>query len=327
MNNDIELLKPCIRSVTNEDKQKLETFSYSKLEVFKNCPMQYKIKYKDGLKTDETTLALELGSLCHKILELKGQMLVSGLKVNYEYLRSVLEQGYVSDSETLLGIKTLRTKYFDDWLTSDNKSGMNYDQKIQIFNRIIESEMEDSYMQGWQPYKFEHEFEFVWKDRAIIHGFIDRIDQSTSGSGEVRVWDYKTSKAIYDNSKVATSMQFFIYALAILHEVHELPTSSNYRFILIDRFQPALSTGYVKRGIKALDNLLDKINNSEQCFCPNPTPLCYWCDYCKNNPQAKTYRDLCPYYSLWTPTNKTFSVNQTFDKDTINKQPTRKLIF
>ena len=44
----METLKTKIRTVTEHDRRKLPTFSYSKIEVFRNCPMQYKIKFLRG---------------------------------------------------------------------------------------------------------------------------------------------------------------------------------------------------------------------------------------------------------------------------------------
>ena len=43
---------------------------------------------------------------------------------------------------------------------------------------------------------------------------------------------------------------------------------------------------------------------------PNPSPLCYWCEYSNTNPCiTKEGKNLCPYYSLWTKDNRAnFSV-------------------
>ena len=60
-----------VRGVTEADRGVLPRLSYSGLETFRNCEYQYNLKYGEKKYTKETTLALELGSLCHLILELK----------------------------------------------------------------------------------------------------------------------------------------------------------------------------------------------------------------------------------------------------------------
>lgn len=326
-----EILLPYIRSVTDEDREKLPKFSYSKLEVFGTCEYRYHLQYNQGMYTDDTTLALELGSLCHYILEQKGKMLKADTGiVDYSLLDDILENGVIVDDEKthehLLGVRDLKKKYFDIWYEADNASGMTYEDKMKVFNKVLQSEMEND--NGWTPLLFEYHFEFVWDNRVIIHGFIDRIDTK---DGEYRTVDYKTSKRIYDDSKLPTSLQFGIYALAILHKFGKLPAESIYRFILIDEIQLALTKGWEKRLIKSLTTKFDRIDlhTQSELWKPSPSPLCYWCNFAKTNPNAHDFKDVCVYHCLWTPTKKTFEVNQKYNtldaaKSKLNE---RKLVF
>lgn len=321
-----ELLKR-IRPVTEEDR-KLPVFSYSKIEVFKNCPLQYRYKYIDKKYSQDTSIALELGSLCHYVLEQKGRMIVAGQNVNYDRLNDILLDG-VSEvdektKETLLGVRQLKRKYFEVWHEADNASGASYEDKIKIFNQVLHNDMEDT---EWKPVYFEMPFEFVWDNKVIIKGFIDRIDVKEN---QYRTIDYKTSKKVYEQSKLATSLQFGIYALAILNEFGVLPIESIYRFILIDEEQYALTKGWEKRLIKALDKVFGDIEASEnkKVFVPKPSPLCHWCNFCQTNPEATIYRNECEYFSKWTPTQKTFEVNKKWNAlENINTTTKRKLVF
>lgn len=318
-------LKERIRSVTDKDKG-LPTFSYSKIEAFKNCPLQYRFKYLDKKYSKDTSISLELGSLCHYVLELKGKMVASGQAVDYGKLHSVLQNGVTETNEKtkekLLGVAQLKKKYFDVWHEADNASCASYEEKMLLFNNVLHSEMENT---AWQPAYFEKPFEFVWDNKVILKGFIDRIDVK---DGQYRTVDYKTSKKVYDQSKLATSLQFGIYALAILNEFGSLPVESQYRFILIDDEQYALTKGWEKRLIKALDKVFGDIEASENknTFIPKSSPLCYYCNFCSNNPSASVYRNDCEYFSLWTPTKKTFEVNKKWNalENTVEK---RRLVF
>ena len=316
-----------IRPVTEDDKN-LPVFSYSKMEVFKNCPLQYRYKYIEKKYSQDTSIALELGSLCHYVLEQKGKMIVSGETVDYEKLNDILMNGVTETDEKtkeeLLGVNQLKRKYFEVWHEADNASGASYDEKIKLFDKVLHEEMEDT---DWKPKYFEKPFEFVWDNKVILKGFIDRIDTK---DGQYRTVDYKTSKKIYEQSKLATSLQFGVYALAILNEFGVLPIESEYRFILIDDKQYALTKGWENRLIKAMDKVFGDIEASEKksVFVPKPSPLCHWCNFCQTNPEATIYRNECEYFSKWTPTQKTFEVNKKWNAlENINTAPKRKLVF
>ena len=316
-----------IRPVTDDDKN-LPVFSYSKMEVFKNCPLQFRYKYIEKKYSQDTSIALELGSLCHYVLEQKGRMIVSGETVDYEKLNDILMNGVTETDEKtkeeLLGVNQLKRKYFEVWHEADNASGASYDEKIKLFDKVLHDEMEET---DWKPTYFEKPFEFVWDNKVILKGFIDRIDTK---DGQYRTVDYKTSKKIYEQSKLATSLQFGVYALAILNEFGVLPIESEYRFILIDDKQYALTKGWENRLIKAMDKVFGDIEASEKksVFVPKPSPLCHWCNFCQTNPEATIYRNECEYFSKWTPTQKTFAINKKRNAlENINTAPKRKLVF
>jgi len=315
-------LKERIRAVTKGD-EKLPRFSYSKIDTFKKCPTRYRLQYLDGKRSEDTTIALEIGSLLHKVLECKAEMMIRQEVIDYEFLNRVLTEGAKDGNETILGTKQLRRKYFDKYSTPDDASGMSYVEKIELFKeKVLPVEMENG---DWIPMSTEMPFEFIWDNRAIIHGFIDRVDKRGE---EYKVVDYKTSKKVYSDKELPTSLQFGIYALAVLNKYGALPVESEYRFILIDDAQYALTKGWEKRLATALDKILDSVGASEkkETFIPKPTPLCFWCPYNKQNPDAGIYRMECDYYSLWTPCSKTFDVNKKWDALDMSA-PKRRLVF
>lgn len=323
-----ELLLNKIREVREEDKKKLPTFSYSKIDQFKNCQYAYDLKYNQKKYSSDTSLALELGSLCHLALELKGKSLVKGEPIDYVKLNKIIHEGYTElnekTKEELLGTEALKKKYFETWYEKDNASEMTYEDKMKLFDKVLHEEMENT---EWAPYLFEEPFEFVYDNRVIIHGFIDRIDTK---DGEYRTVDYKTSKKVFDAKALPTSLQFGIYALAILHKFGKLPIESLYRFILIDAEQKALTLGWENRLIKALDKVFNSIDENEKSkiWKPSPCPLCYYCNYCANNPNAKEFKGDCDYYSLWKPNEKTFAVNCEWNPEDKKEDTTkRKLVF
>lgn len=324
---DDTILLPHIRAVNNETDKKLPRYSYSKLEQFLNCPMAYNFKYNQEMRSLDSSLALELGSLLHAVLETKGHMLMDKGEIDYGYLDKLIKDGIIENDlsektkEYLPGIQALKKKYWETWDEVDSE-GHTYNDKLKLFNDVVKKEMEED---DWIPYAFEMPFEFVWDNKYIINGFIDRVDIK---NGRYRVIDYKTSKKEYDNSKLPTSLQFGIYALACMVLLEQKPVEYKYRFILLDKSQKALTLGWEKRLLKKLTDVFNKIEEHERSniWEPKPSPLCYFCNFCSNNPNAKEYKTVCGHYCLWTPTNKTFEKIKEWSSD-VKTETKRTLIF
>lgn len=303
------ILEEYIRPVTDKDME-LPEYSHSRLECYRNCAYQFDLKYNQNKVSDDTTIALELGSLLHLCLELKGKMLVEGKEVDYDHLQKTLDAG----------VSKLKKKYMETWYVADSE-GRTYEDKLKNFIDVLHTEMDED--DGWTATYFEHPFSYVWSNRIRLHGFIDRIDTRVNGNGETeyRVVDYKTSKKVFDPTKNATSWQFAIYQGAILNEFGTLANESLYRFICINDSQIALTKGWENRFVKAMTKLLDKIDESykENIWKISAGPLCYWCFYNELNPDAKNFKKECPYHSMWTPVTRDFSVAMEFNANNIDR--------
>lgn len=306
---EMEVLKEYVRPVTKEDKKTLPTFSHSKIEVYDNCPYKYSLQYEQGKRSTETTLALELGKTCHKVLERANQMWKDG-NINYDDLLFILKYGIFS--EKIIGTDDLKKRYFEDWYEEDSE-GHDYQWKMENFTKEIFDHVHAFNYNSWFPFKEEYDFEFVFNNRAIFKGFIDSILINTEG--DLKCIDYKTSKKQFLDSKVTTSQQFGIYCMAILNNFDKLPVQCDYEFILLNETQNALTDGFGKRIVKMLNSRLDKIEKDKigNLYTPKPSPLCWYCPYNKNNPKNKVYPNECKYYSLWTPNNKIFDVANRFN--------------
>lgn len=321
---DLELLRSKTRPVKLNEF--LPTFSYSKLDLFDQCKYKYKLKYIDKNYDHGDAIHFDLGNLAHKCMELRGRALATGERVNYDYLTEVYENGIQEETdkgtEKIIGVKDIKKKFFEDYYMHDNATGMNYEEKSKLFLDVVIKEPLDN---GWHVAHNELPFEFVYKygehedgasKEVKLHGFIDEVQ--INDEGNYRIIDFKTSKKIYDSKKLPTALQQAIYNMAIFVLFDKLPIENQYHFIYINEKQFALTKGYIKRVCKKLDKLLNMIDELEKTglYKPNQTPLCYFCPYNYSNPKAdpKT-KSLCPYYSLWTPTNKTYQVNQVWEHD------------
>lgn len=316
--------------------------SYSRLNTYENCPLRYSYHYnKHIIGKDEQTIALDVGTLCHKILELKALMVLGGITVDYEWLKECINEGWSADGETVLGIKDLKKKYgIMDW-HAPNDVGDSYETKMKRFiEHTIYDEVPDGTQEdGWRVCLTEHPFNYCYDAECAdgthqlinFTGFIDRVDvREHKGFLQYRVVDYKTSKKVYDSRTLATPLQQIIYGMFIYLETNKLPHEYQYSFVLLDETRTACTPGYLSRGLKRMDKLFSKMfENAEQDeWMAKPSPLCYYCPYREDGViQDPLTMHVCKSYCLWTPTNKTFEVyNDTFANKEEDK-PKRKLIF
>ncbi len=320
-----EILKSKIRKVNPMLDENLPRFSFSKLDCYIQCPFKYNVKYNQKLFPEQKAVYLDLGTLAHKILELAGQAEIKGEPFDYEYGKTIFREGIVETTdkgdETIIGFEKIKEKYPKNIFTdADNASGMNYMEKIDIFFRDVVPTRYPNKPQEWTTIATEKKFEFVYqygtdkRDAVRFYGFIDKVQQDLEGN--IRVVDYKTGKAKFRDEDVKTSLQHSIYNMACYLMYGKLPVENIYDFIFIDVMQNACSKGYMKRALKKIDNVFAQIRESRKSgYKPNPSPLCYFCEYTEHNPSVEAEYQKCEYYSLWTPTNKTFAKNKEWGEE------------
>ena len=296
----------------------LPKFSYSKLDTFVQCPMKYKYKYVDGNYVQSDAVHLDLGNLLHKVLEIKYRNIIEGIPNDYAYLKEVYLKGIAEDTDKdkgnfIIGVNAIKEKFGEDTFFEVNtKSNLSYEDKLKTFLYYLEN---DSIGEQWKPLAVEINFNFEYEGKVILNGFIDRID--INDKGKLRVVDYKSSNKVYEDKDLTTPLQMFIYALACENIFGKTPVEFMYDMILLGEKQLACTKGYYKRGLKKLNKILDSIFEAEKTglYAPKATPLCHWCDFSVTNPNAPFYtQELCSYYSLWTPDNKTFKTNKKFEE-------------
>lgn len=292
-------------------------FSYTALSTFKTCPLQFCYKYQHKLREDASALNLALGNIAHKVKELIGRDLMDGIKPDYEKYRAMMMDGYTGadkasgEIETLPGCNELRKTFFEDWIAPDTKSGMTYEQKLQIFFDHLPDDENDP---EWQVCGVEIPFEVEYND-VVLFGFIDKL--SCNSKGELKITDYKSSKKVFEGTDIKTPLQMLVYDIAVRQLYPGMPiVAHTYDFVFLGVSQEGGSPGWMTRGEKKLNSLLAEIASCRESdvWKPCPTPLCAWCDYSPTNPKAPAnLKNKCPYYSLWTPDDKRYETARKWD--------------
>lgn len=289
--------------------EKREKFSYSKLSQYENCPFCYDLKYNKGYYISEPSIAPFYGVLVHKILEIEADYIKRGIPIDYEQLKydfinyNIPKKNKYDRDGDIFGIKVLEQKFPRDWVDFDTKSGKSYGVKANDFL--------DSGIYRFEKYMREHPeleivgteigFEFIYRN-YIFSGFIDRLLKER-GKDRFLIFDIKTKDSPFKKEELTTPLQFVCYSKALREKYGEnISIECYYDLPTIDLVQEAGTKGFEKRGMKKIDKLLDGIEN--HFFEPSPSPLCHWCVFKPHEGQNPQVKGLCPYYSLWTPSNR-----------------------
>ena len=247
-------------------------FSHSKIGTYETCPLQYKYRYVDRIKTEqEDTVETFLGSRAHEALEklykdLKFEKLLT-LKELINYFNKQWKENW---NET---IKINKKDY-----TQENyrKMGVryitDYYNRHEPFNKgkVIGLETTDM-LEISKDYKF--------------HIRIDRLVDM--GNGVYEVHDYKTNNALPKQQKLDEDRQLAMYSLWVKLNYKDCKkVRLVWHFLAFDKEMGSFRT------IPQLEDLRKEVINqiksieSAKEFPPNETALCNWC----------AYQSICPLF-------------------------------
>lgn len=298
--------------MSDVQEKRLERFSYSKLSAYEACGWRYKLQYVDKHFIDSSSIANEFGTLVHYVEEtIAKDIIANDNEPNFmiddeKYIDLFINADIHDSDKTVLGIKKLKEKYPEDFYVKD-KSGMDYNEKANDYlnNGIYRLRDYLTFNRNLRVVGIEQPFTLEYGD-YIFQGFIDRVYKDIS-TGEYIVEDIKTWWNI-NGHDIVTPLQFVFYTLAAekLYNTTADNIRCQYELPLAHDRYDAGTKGFIKRGTKKIDKLLNLIK--EKDFEPNPSPLCHWCIFSKTYPnQPDAAKNLCPYYCKWTKDKKDFS--------------------
>ena len=223
-----------------KDVKFLPRFSYTKLDCEDQCGWKYKLQYVDKNYIYEDTLATELGTLTHAVLEAIARDIMAGREIDYAKYKDMFvnidkpkQEGKTDvtvpntsskdEGSNIFGVKILSKKYREDFYDIDPVTGESYYQKCQQFLAKgiygLENFMKEN--PDLEIYDVEHEFLVPYeaeidgkKTTVALYGFIDRILRNKK-SGEFIIEDIKTKGRPFDEAKLKTPLQFVTYAIGL----------------------------------------------------------------------------------------------------------------
>lgn len=242
----------------DKEKKYLSQFSYTQLETFKLCPLQYKYYYILKIPTPPQA-NVSFGESIHKTLYIFYQKFMKNKKLDKETLLKILEE---------------------QWLPFGFNSKA-HQLKMKNEAKLILSNFFDKFHNPKKEILFlEKKFKIKINPQINIIGKIDRIDKIENN--KIEIIDYKTGK-IPSEKEIENDLQLPIYALAIKKNI--LPQIRLNQIILtfyylsenkkITKIIKQKQLNQVKNKIKTI---IEEIYQSD--FPPRVGP---WCDFCPFN--------------------------------------------
>lgn len=249
----------------------MAAYSNSLLGTYEQCPLKYKLRYRDRIKRELETVERLLGTIVHVTL-----------KKCYDDYRF----GRGKDLDGLLD-------HFNNlWKNRWNDSIIIMKQnKTQEYYQSHGEEMIGNYYRHYSPFSSDLTIDtelpvsFFLDDthKYRMIGYIDRLSRTPDGI--VQIHDYKTSANLPRQAEVDTERQLALYQIGVQQK---WPDFKDIRLIWhYLSFDTELVSSRSPKAISELAwntmRLIDEIE-STQDYPPKESGLCDWCEY----------PDLCP---------------------------------
>ena len=253
------------------NNKKSRIYSHSQLSTYEQCPLKYKLCYRDKIKRDVEGVEAFLGSTVHE-----------ALKKCYDHVR-------------LARLATLE-ELLDSY---DNLWQQNWHDEIVITRKDVTADdyralgrkMIETYYQRHAPFDqditigTEMRIRFSLDDggRYQFQGIIDRLARTQSGIYYIH--DYKTSAYLPSQEDIDNDRQLAFYQIGVQKRwpgVQEVQLIWHYLAFdcrLVSQRSQEKIAGLVGETIR----LIDELEATEE-FLPKESDYCEWCEY----------PDLCP---------------------------------
>jgi len=249
----------------------MTVYSHSQLSMYEECPLKYKLCYRDGIKRDTESVEGFLGNMVH-----------DSLKKCYDDVRL-----------TKLNTLDELISYYDNiwqknWhdlivITKQDVTPEHY--------RALDRKMIETYYQRYSPFdsdttvQTEMRLNFALDEdgKYKLTGYVDRL--SCASDGTYRIHDYKTSAYLPSQEQADSDRQLGLYYIGVQKRWPDIKNIKLiWHYLAFDRELVSLrSDETIAQLVTDTTKLIDEIE-SAQDFPPKESGYCEWCEY----------PDLCP---------------------------------
>lgn len=241
----------------------METYSFSKIHHFYDCPLSFYHHYYLEDKTLESHGTSEFGSFMHSILEKyeKGEL-------KLEELTQYYEDNYEDNVKSSF-VLSLSRNFSKDFSYDYYISGLDYLSNFQGFN-------------DWQILEAEYEFNEIIENKFILTGKIDLIARDKDGS--IIICDHKSKKKFNSKKERAEyTKQLYLYSYAVYQKYGEFPKKLIFNMFRQDKkeeidfnMEDYISTlDWLKNSVVEIEDCIDFYAKYGTFYCMN------FCEYRK----------------------------------------------
>jgi putative RecB family exonuclease len=179
----------------------IEHLSYSSINQYVECGLQYRFRKIDNLTPEHTSDALVFGSCVHKVLARFNKQRSGHINCKAHDLTRWFEEFWVGSTKNNGQIKYSNGNDFDTCLERGKKL-------LEIFHE------NNSHITEYSIMEIEKEFRLELEDFPYpIIGYIDLVERDEEGN--LLITEYKTSGKSYSSSQVDRHDQVTLYHMAI----------------------------------------------------------------------------------------------------------------
>ena len=254
----------------------MTVYSHSQLGMYEQCPLKYKLSYKDKIKRDTKGIEAFVGSRVHEVLQKCYEDIRLTKSNSIDDLFSFYDNQWQKNWNDSIVI-TKRQYTVDHYKAHGRKMIEDYCNRCSPFDAdvTIGTEM-------LIPFSLDD------TDKYKLRGFIDRLARTNDGTYEIH--DYKTAMHLPTQEEADNDRQLCLYQIGVQKK---WPDIKKYKLVwhylnfdtdLISYRNPQAVSALVD----TMKRLIDKIESTEE-FLPAESALCDWCDYPDLCPQRKHF--------------------------------------
>ena len=274
------------------------SYSFSKIESFAKCKLQFKYRYIDKLPLRVETIEAFMGTKAHEALKEFYDFVKNKIVKPEEWLLSKYDELWKKDYND--SIKIVKKEFSaEEYYEKGKKCLIDYYEEYKPFQqtKIVKTEgsVYFSLKQDAQIYKFS--------------GILDRLDWNDKEK-IFEIHDYKTSATLITQEEADQDFQLPLYQLALLSKWPEAEKAKLVWHFLL--FNKQIESSRTKEQLMEIQEVvIDKIKTIEACeqFPPYKSALCDWCDF----------QEICP---LW----KHPKMMEKLDENKYRNDPGVKLV-